>query len=212
MKDSTHKYLRFLALFLLLIVEIGVVSAIKPDSSIVQTRKTYFPIWTFQQRNINVYGLSVGLWSGGVKPRFTNTNGVKLELIGVGLFTPIIPYSPVAQSDSAFEIAKKGKISERINGVSISSTGTACDCVVNGVSAGLVGQIQYNVNGISASGYLNFAQIHNGIQIAFMNETYKLGGFQIGIFNKSHRTKGIQIGLWNVNEKRAFPFFNWNFK
>jgi hypothetical protein len=199
-------------MFFLLIFEIGFIEANNPDSNFVKKKSTYFPIWTFHKRNINIDGLSVGLLSLRDKPSFTNTNGIRLELIGIGLFAPLIPYSPVAQSDSAFELEKRIEISERINGLSLSSTGTACDCIINGVSAGLIGQIQFKVNGISASGYLNFVQIHNGIQIAFINETFKLRGLQLGVFNKSHQTKGFQIGLWNVNEKRALPFINWNFK
>ena len=168
-------------------------------------------MWTYHQRNINIHGVSIGAFSVRDKPRNTNTNGLKLELVGVGLLIPLIPESPVAQSDSVFMKYQHEPISERINGISLSATGTACDCFANGISVGLVGQIQYKVNGISVSGFGNFAQIHNGIQISFSNESYKMSGLQIGAFNKSHRTKGIQIGFWNINEKRKLPIINWSF-
>jgi hypothetical protein len=176
-----------------------------------QKKKNYFPVWTYHQRNINIHGVSVGAYSIRDKPRNTNTNGIKLELIGIGFFIPLIPQSPVAQTDSSFIQFQNEPISERINGISLSATGTACDCIINGITAGLVGQIQYKVNGISAAILMNFTQIHNGIQGGLFNETYKMSGLQIGGFNKSHKTKGIQIGLWNINEKRKLPIFNWNF-
>ena len=46
-------------------------------------KKNYLPIWTYHQKKINIHGLSFGLgtWSGD--PRYTNTNGIKFELIGM---------------------------------------------------------------------------------------------------------------------------------
>ena len=197
-------------------------------SSFAQEKKgkNYFPIWTFHQRNINIHGISLGIGSIRGKPRYTNTNGIKIEIIGAGIAMPLIPQSPVANSEEGYLRLKNEPISEKINGLSLSLTGTVCDCVTNGVSAGLVGQINYQVNGFSGSILMNFTQIHNGIQMAFVNESYYMNGLQIGainvghvatgiqigIFNKSNNLKGIQIGLWNINQKRKLPLINWNFK
>jgi hypothetical protein len=145
------------------------------------------------------------------KPKHTNTNGFKLEIIGAGIAVPLIPHSPVVDNDSSFQQIKKDTISERINGISLSASGTVCDCIINGISTGLIGQIVYNVNGISGA-FFNFTQIHNGIQIGLTNETYKMTGLQIGLVNSSKKTRGIQIGFWNVNERRKFPLINWNFR
>ena len=189
-------------------------------------KKNVFPIWTYHKKNINIHGISLGLASVFDEPRLTNTNGIKLELIGVGILVPLIPQSPIAQNDSAFAELMKAPVSERINGLNLSLSGTACDCVTNGVSAGFVGQITRKVNGISASVFLNFTQVTNGVQAAFMNESYKLRGlqlgarnhaksvkgFQVGLINSSRKLKGIQLGLWNVNDKRKLPLINWNFK
>lgn len=140
---------------------------------------------------------------------------------------PLIPQSPIAQNDSAFAELMKAPVSERINGLNLSLSGTACDCVTNGVSAGFVGQITRKVNGISVSAIMNFAQVTNGVQAAFfINGSYKLRGlqlgaanhadyvkgFQVGLLNYSRKLKGIQLGLWNVNDKRKLPLINWNFK
>ncbi len=176
-----------------------------------QKKKNYFPIWTFHQKNINIYGVSVGLGSVRSSPKHTNTNGLKLEIIGAGIGIPLIPHSPVADNDSSFQQIQKDTISERINGLSLSAAGTVCDCIINGVSTGLIGQIVYKANGVSAT-LFNFTQIHHGIQIGLTNETYKMTGLQIGLVNSSHKTRGIQIGLWNVNERRKFPLINWNFR
>lgn len=204
-------------------------------------RKNYLPIWTFHQDSINIQGVSVGLWSVNSKPRFTNTNGIKLELIGIGIIMPLIPSSPIVENDSSFKILQLKPLSERINGLSLSASGTICHCLTNGISAGFIGQINFQVNGISSSLLMNFSQKHNGIMTSMFNESYFLNGvqigllnynyktkgiqigilsngskeikgLQIGLYNKSENLKGVQIGLWNVNQKRKLPFFNWNFK
>ena len=190
-----------------------------------------FPIWTFHEKDVNIHGISVGLGSTIISERNTNTNGIKLELIGLGIFVPLVPDIPTFEKQH----------SERINGLSLSALGTVCDCLTNGVSVGGGGQINYQVNGISLSAMMNITQKQNGIMIATVNyshtmnglqlgfnnngfeingvqvaltinETEKMRGLQIGIVNKSENFKGIQIGFWNVNQKRKLPLINWNFK
>lgn len=207
----------------------------------VGKRKNYFPIWTFHQDSINIHGLSIGLLSFKSEPRHTNTNGIKLELIGVGIIIPLIPSSPIVETDSAFIELEKEPLSERINGLNLSASGSACHCLTNGLTAGFLGQIHFQVNGISTSLVMNFTQKHNGVmtalfnyayymnglQFGFLNNGYKtkglqigmlsnnaheMSGLQIGLFNKSKKLKGLQIGLWNVNQKRKLPLINWNFK
>jgi len=192
--------------------------------------KNRFPIWTFHEKNVNIQGISVGFWSSLISGRNTNTNGIRLELIGFGVFAPMAPQFPEFGNQR----------SERVNGLSLSALGTVCDCLINGLSAGL-GQITYQVNGISVVPFMNITQKHNGImlsgfnvsdtmnglqlgfnngssktngvQIAFLiNETEEMKGLQIGLFNNSKNLRGIQIGLWNVNQKRKLPLINWNFK
>jgi hypothetical protein len=187
-----------------------------------QKKKNYFPIWTYHQKNINIHGFAIGLGSLRDDFRHTNTNGFKVEIIGGGILVPLIPESPIGKNS----FLKRESLSERINGLSISVTGTVCNCLTNGISTGLIGQINYQVNGFSASALMNFSQIHYGLQAAFYNESYKMSGFQLGginysysingvqlgLYNNSKKLKGIQIGLWNVNQKRKFPVINWNFK
>lgn len=201
----------------------------------------YFPLWTYHQKDVNIHGISLGLWSFDSKPRYTNTNGVKVELIGVGLLMPLIPESPIAKTDSAFARLIKEDLSERINGFNLSASGSVCHCLTNGLAAGAIGQIHHQVNGISTAGYLNFVQKQNGLMVAIGNDAYymnglqigfwnqgvktkgiqmglvsnyaeKMRGVQMGLFNKSENFRGIQIGLWNVNQKRKLPLINWNFK
>ena len=207
----------------------------------VNKRKNYFPIWTFHQDSINIHGLSVGLWSYYSEPRLTNTNGIKIELIGIGIGMPLIPISPIVETDSAFIKLKQEPLSERINGLNLSASGSACHCKTNGLAAGLIGQIHFQVNGISTSLLMNLSQQHNGVMAALFNDAYLMKGLQVGLTNKGHKTsgvqigilgnkademkgiqisliniskklKGIQIGLWNINQKRKLPLINWDFK
>ncbi len=203
-------------------------------------RKNYFPAWTYHKKDINIHGIAVGIGTISNDLRNTNTNGIKIEILGAGILVPLIPRSPVAETDSEFEKKATEPISERINGISLSATGTVCDCITNGINTGLVGNINYQVNGITASAFMNFAKKHNGLQFAMFNESYyfnglqiglsnygaKAGGLQVGVGNFGRETKGIQIGIlnktkklrglqfgiWNVNEKRKLPIINWQFK
>lgn len=166
------------------------------------------------------------LWENNEGPRNTNTYGVKLELIGTGILIPLQPDNafPV-DDDSALKRLYIQPRSEIINGISLTGTGTVCNCVVNGVSAALFWKMEYKVNGISASMFFNTAQIHNGIQLGLFNIGYqvkglqiggvndakKIAGLQIGLVNHGRKMRGIQLGLWNINERRKSPIINWNF-
>lgn len=191
-----------------------------------EKRKHRFPIGTYHYRNQNITGISVGIFSGHEdEPRNVQTNGIRLEAIGMGLLVPLIPRSPVLETEEAYQATMSSPPSELINGFNLSPAGTVSDGNTNGISAGIIGQIGRRVNGISLSVMMNFAQSNNGVQVAMFNDTYAMNGLQVGLSNSSGRArglqiglvnhsgnlKGIQLGLWNVNQKRKFPIFNWNF-
>jgi hypothetical protein len=177
-----------------------------------QKKKTYFPICTFHEKNINIDGISLGLWNFSRVPMNTTTNGIRISLIGEGVLVPLVPSSPIAKNDTLFQKEKEVIISETINGISLSGSGNAGAYVINGVSLGLIGQLTHKMNGLSAALFMNFSQIHNGIQIATFNECYSMTGIQIGFYNSSKRTRGMQFGIWNINERRKLPLINWNFR
>jgi len=198
----------------------------------IKERQNHFPLGTFHKKNSNINGMSVGLYSGideGEKDdqyRNVQTNGIRLEAIGLGLLLPLIPNSPISENGNTLNTEDSRGPSEVINGFNLSPAGTVCDCVTNGISAGAIGQMSRQVNGISASIILNITDKHNGIQLSMFNESsimhgLQLGlsnygvrakGLQIGVFNKSNNLKGVQLGLWNVNQKRKLPILNWSFK
>ena len=190
-----------------------------------------FPIWTFHERDVTIHGISVGLLSAPINERNTNTNGIRLELIGLGIFAPMIPSFPTFEEQR----------SERINGLNLSALGTMSNSLINGLSIGGGGQIHYQVNGLSLSMMMNLAEKQNGVMIAGMNmtkvtnglqiglanmtftangvqagfalnEAETMRGLQIGMVNRTENLRGIQIGLWNVNQKRTLPLLNWNFR
>lgn len=193
-------------------------------------RRNRFPAGTFHKKNQNINGISVGLYSGlddeEEEKRNVHTNGIRLEAIGLGLILPLIPSDPTADDEKSFQAIMADPPSEVINGFNLSPAGTVCDCINNGISAGLIGQMNRQVNGISASFIMNLSQKHNGLQIAMGNSSYVMNGVQIGLSNSGGRArglqigllnsatnfKGVQLGLWNVNQKRKLPIINWNFK
>jgi hypothetical protein len=199
-------------------------------------RSNRFPLGNFHRGNTNIHGLSYGLFSSVDDERNTNTNGIKLEALGLGFFLPLVPKDPL--EDGNFT---NGKFSERINGMSISGTGTICNCKINGMSFGMIGQVVTKINGISVVMMLNLVVEHNGLQLGGINSATKMNGvqvglfssaaeeatgiqisatnsvkkgrgLQIGLFNTARHFKGIQLGLYNKNQRRTTPFINWNFK
>lgn len=213
---------RFAAIIIIALIALHVSS---PGQ--INIKKNYFPVWTFHQDSIKIHGISLGFWSLSSAPRITNTNGLKLELIGIGLLFGFLPRSPIVDSDSAFNKLREKSLSEKINGLNLSTSGTACDCLTNGILAGTIGQISFQVNGISATFLFNFVEKNNGImaavffneayymngmQIGFVNSGHKVTGLQIGLFNRAEKIYGIQIGIWNVNQKQKLPVLNWNFE
>jgi hypothetical protein len=163
-------------------------------------KKNYFPFGTYHKDSINIDGISVGLGTWGDRVKNTNTNGIKIEAIGLGILVPLIPHSPIVEDDSSWQALQKEPISERINGLVISASGTVCHCITNGISVGYAGQINYKLNGFSYAGFFNFSQQQNGVMAAlFFNQSYIINGVQIGfVGNTSYHLNGIQIS--GINE------------
>jgi hypothetical protein len=204
--------------------------------------RNYFPVSTLHTANAKINGVSIGLITG-LNERQVNvtTNGLRLELVGLGIFLPLISKSPISEGDRLIR-SSEIRFTEKINGISISATGMAyADCLVNGIAIGGLGQYSYANNGIITSLVMTVVKRQNGLQLSLFNEgnvmngiqiglsnslVYSNGiqmgvlnnsfrrtrGIQIGIFNNSKDLNGLQIGVWNVNNKRKMPFINWNFK
>src|SRR6218665_430864 len=195
--------------------------------STAQIREHYFPVWTFHQANANIHGLSVGISQDIPEQKNVVTNGVRVELFGLGILLPLIPQSPIAETEERFREQLSEPPSEKVNGIALSLTGTGCDCRVNGFTAGLIGQFLREVNGVSAS-YLSLVHSHKGAQLALVgsanyqmyglqagfvgNSSVRARGVPIGIYNEAKDLRGIQIGVWNKNGRRSLPIINWQFK
>jgi len=179
-------------------------------------------IGTFHSNNKIINGFSFGFLSSMADHRNVKTNGLRLELPGLGIISFMGNGFP--NEEAPFDL-KGHQYSEVVNGLNISS-GSWCDCNYNGLTIAAVGQYGKLGNGCSIAGGWNFidkqiglqiASIANtsfyfsGVQISAFNKIHSGSGLQIGIINQSKSFKGIQIGLWNVNQKRKLPFINWNF-
>lgn len=190
-----------------------------------QHRPVRFPLWTFHQHNIRIYGVSVGAFSLNDKAN-TTTNGLRLEVPGVGLLLSFIPRAPWDSANGYIpEPIPPHEQPEKVNGINLSATGGMC-YRVNGISIGGLTQVNWRINGISVTGMANITEVMNGIQYGTVNicskangiqlgmgvRTERLRGIQIGLINASKNTRGVQIGLWNENEKRKLPILNWNFR
>ena len=156
--------------------------------------------WAFKQKKIKVNGLSMGVATFADDEQKRIVNGLKIEVLGMGILLPLMPKSPILEDASLLEDYSSNNDIQQVNGFSLSGSGSICDCLINGVSAGYIGQLNYKVNGFSVSAAMNFAQIHNGIQVAMFNESFKTNGLQTGISNGSYKMNGVQIGLVNGSD------------
>lgn len=189
--------------------------------------KVILPVWTFNTKDTKVFGLSLG-YTTTERIQNVNTNGVRFELLGLGILLPLIPDAPIAKNDSTHNLYMKVPYTERINGLSLSPIGSGCDCKVNGLNIYGVGSITRQVNGISASIVMNIAEVQNGIQGSiFFNWTYNttgiqasfisntnfgtVQGLQISAQNFTNQLKGVQIGLYNKTTKiKGLQIGLWN--
>ncbi|GGE69053.1 hypothetical protein EV200_10117 [Pedobacter psychrotolerans] len=185
------------------IIIITLISFLLEVRGYAQHRKKHFPAATFHQANAKITGISYGIASG-LKEKHANvlTNGMRLELIGLGLILPLAPSSPINEGDDLVQV-RGLKFTEKINGLNLSGSGTVCgDCIVNGITVGAIGQYLFAANGISISIVDNVVEKQNGLQFSMFNDVYKGSGLQIGIGNSAVDYKGLQVGvLSNVTSK-----------
>ncbi len=177
--------------------------------------------------NTQVNGIGLGVIMMSFKydgdSTTTKINGFNFELLGFGIFgplvsgNPLIPYdltinqiSPVL--DSLILETKKLK-AYKVNGLNISIGGLAGnDIQMNGLNISGISTLTARSKGVSIALIMNMNKVMHGVSFGIFNQSLEHKGLQIGLFNRSEKTKGIQIGLWNKNEKRALPFINWRFK
>lgn len=199
--------------------------------------QTKWLIWShhdFDTETVNGVSLGVGRFIS----KYSDVNGIKIEIPGLGFLVPIgvddDPYNPnYIKNDSIRLFKYYHEIKDSIhmddnsvtNGLFLSLSGDVED-VVNGLSLHPIGGKVVLSNGVVISGIMGFVTISNGWSTSlffqssgttngittslFANSTIELYGVQISLFNTSFKTKGVQIGLWNKNEKRSLPLINWN--
>jgi len=184
-------------------------------------------LWTFNTKDTKIFGLAVG-YTTTQRIKNVNTNGIRFELLGLGILLPLIPDAPIAKNDSTHHIYINAPYSERINGLNLSPIGTGCDCKINGLNIYGAGSITRQINGISAGFIMNITEVQNGLQASiYFNWTYNMTGIQAAfIGNTNHGTvrgiqisaqnttnelKGIQIGLYNKTKKiKGLQIGLWN--
>lgn len=178
--------------------------------------------------NTQINGVGLGLLINSLEydsdTLTTEINGLNIELIGVGLFLPLIPTDPLIPNGIT-KRELKGRVLDslildlnnprpyQINGISISLGGLGGhEIKMDGLNISGINTYTSSMNGVSIALFMNYNGQLKGLSIGLLNRTLKTKGIQIGLTNRTEKLKGIQIGLWNKNEKRGLPFINWNFK
>ena len=148
-------------------------------------KKTKWLFGTFHTQNTTINGISVGAFPQfNNKKRFVRTNGIRLEVPGIGLLGfmangSLLPY---------------GKTQEIVNGINLSG-GTLGAIEYNGITLGFVTQSGNLNNGIAIAGMINSINDSNGIQATFLlNESENMNGLQLAIGNTTNYLNGLQIG------------------
>lgn len=198
--------------------------------------------WALPALNTKINGVGIGLIINSFKATddrklTTQVNGVSIEIIGSGLFLPLVGSDPVyTEPDSIYNniplvdsIAKTYDFAQyKINGLAVSAGGVGgYNISIDDVNLSILNTLTSKINGLSFAAMFNMSGVTNGVSIAILsNQTLKTNGLQIGLFNKttilkglqiglfnqSKHLKGLQIGLWNNNGKRKLPILNWNFR
>lgn len=197
--------------------------------------QTKWPIWSHHDFDASIVnGLSLGL--GSYVDKYTDVNGLKIDIPGLGIFIPMgLGSDPYFQPTDSLTLEHFKNIQTqlaesvifRTNGIYLSLTGDS-EGEINGLSIHPIGGKNQISNGISVFGIMGFNTLNQGLMMTalyssvgkskgvvlsgMINQVVSMKGLQIGLFNRSLITKGIQIGLWNRNEKRSLPIINWNFK
>lgn len=199
-------------------ISVTLVLSILLNTTFAQTKA---PIWLFPSCDNTINGIAIGL--AELKPEcVTGVNGVRLELIGLGIGIGFAGFHP-SEGDEFNQIRASSFVPSTINGINLSLTGTISSNHLNGLTVGGFGQIFNRINGVMISVINNSVSINGaqfsllgndcgivkGIQLSLFNGAKELNGFQIGLLNKTSKIKGIQIGLWNKNDKRSLPLINW---
>ncbi|MBW1294228.1 LA_2272 family surface repeat-containing protein [Aquimarina litoralis] len=230
---------RKVVVILLILISISVFSQEKKKNSKVQNTKSlsFSPI---HSRITNVNGLVVGLGHyENKKIDYQKINGVNIDVLHpapllimtAGLEIPIrlLPvgltfdgFTDIHVIDRNFDIEKTqlsmnglnlsvGGFYDRtdFNGLNISLFNIVKK--MNGISVAPLVNGSTNFNGIQLSAVANISAEGTGVQAGISNVAGKFKGIQIGLFNKTADQRGLQIGLWNRNERRSFPFINWQF-
>lgn len=178
------------------------------------------------EAEINGIGLGIGIQSLKYESDTLTTvvNGLNVELLGVGLLLPMVGSDPLLPYNMRGEDLNEERLDSlinsledkrpyQINGVALSLGGLAGHEIdMNGLNLSGLNTFTSSLNGFSASLLMNFTGRMRGVSIGVINKTLETKGVQIGLVTHTERLDGVQIGLWNRNEKRALPFFNWNFK
>lgn len=185
-----------------------------------EKRELRLPLWTFHEKNVSIYGVSIGSFSWVGNNRNTVTNGIRVEVPGIGFLAPLGNGSPMSDIDTISQGLRRQDFdfSEIVNGVNL-STGSWGDLNYNGLTIGIIAQNGLIANGIALSGLwnsvnkvngisvggilLNESLQHNGVQIGGVSSSIIMYGLQIGVLNQAKTMKGLQIGLINKTGKSS---------
>lgn len=172
-------------------------------------------IGLYPTRNTQVNGIAINFIADFDDDTITSTltNGIEIDidmLSALGVFYNILSLFEDESFTEPNSCLIDYKYIKKINGLNLNLVNFK-PMVTNGLYFGVT-SIRNITNGISFSVLRNRNSKINGISLSLLgNHDVSCNGIQIGLINTTSNLKGIQIGLWNKNEKRQFPFINWNF-
>ena len=181
------------------------------------TEVNRYGIWYLPSNTTSIHGVCLSLF-----PELYENypgkkiNGLELGISPISIFMPpmtlLFSIDPKTHQPIYYEVQNPDLSDYKlINGIHL-GIGSLQPRWINGLYLSGTGSFENVVNGANISLVLNKHVRVNGLTIAVIgNHDTECNGIQIALINTCQNLRGFQIGLWNKNEKRALPFFNWNF-
>lgn len=85
---------------------------------------------------------------------------------------------------------------------------------ITGFRFNFVYGINDDITGLDVGGFNRIDGVQKGLQLGFLNKSFKTKGLQIGLFNYTEYLEGIQIGILNIHNEgdmRIMPGINFKF-
>jgi len=195
-----HYLLKFHSFLLLLFISSNSYSQYVEVDTVQENR---YGVWVIPADYKIINGIGVGILNWNFESH-TKTNGLRIELIGLGI-VGVFNDTPVRfLNDSLYyKHYKSASYTDLINGINISTFGSITRRGdVNGLTIAAINQYFRYIKGAMICPGWNTTESIKGLQLGGFNYADKLRGFQLSVAgNSCYNGKGVQLSLFDNSSK-----------